>query len=232
MGKDKIRRFAESATFPNFIQPPFEEIFNTDYKLKGRWHNEVFGNNNPIVLELGCGKGEYTVEMARRFPEKNFVGVDIKGARMWRGAKDCIEQNITNARFLRTRIEFIRSFFAENEVDEIWITFPDPQMKKGRRNKRLTSPRFLSSYAEFLKPAGIIHLKTDSAFLHKYTREVIAGNSLETIICTDDLYASPFAELTFGVKTHYEKIFLEKGTPITYLQFRLNGTKPNVEPDE
>ncbi len=225
MGKDKLKRFAENDTFSNVFQPVLEEVFNTDYKLKGKWHQEVFKNTNPIVLELGCGKGEYTVELARRFPNKNFIGIDVKGARLWRGAKDSLEENLNNAVFVRTRIEFIRSFFAKNEVSEIWITFPDPQMKKRRTHKRLTSARFLEAYALFLKDFGIIHLKTDSSFLFDYTKKIIEKNNLTVHIETDNLYDSPYADLTHGVKTFYEKMFLAQEIPITYLQFDLGERK-------
>ena len=178
MGKDKIRRFEENATFRCVVQPEFEEIFRKDYRLKGRWREDFFGNPNPIVLELGCGRGEYTVSLAERFSDRNFIGVDIKGARLWRGAKTATENAMPNVAFLRTRIEFIDSFFAPGEVDEIWITFPDPQLRKNRVKKRLTAPLFLERYARFLKPGGAIHLKTDSQHLHAYTKAVAEANAI------------------------------------------------------
>ena len=173
MGKDKLRRFAENLTFECLVQPEFEDIFHKDHPLKGRWHEDFFGNDNPVILELGCGKGEYTIALAERNPHNNYIGVDIKGARMWRGAKTATESGMGNVGFLRTRIEFINSFFGRDEVSEIWITFPDPQLKTRRAKKRLTSPLFLEYYARFLRPDGWINLKTDSQHLFGYTGEVI-----------------------------------------------------------
>ena len=208
------------------IQPLFKDFYGTDHPIKGNWNKLVFCNNNPIVLELGCGRGEYTVNLAMKFPERNFIGVDIKGARLWRGAKTANEQNMLNAGFLRTRIEIIRSFFAIDEVDEIWITFPDPQLKNKRNKKRLTGPIFLNFYRSFLKGNGLIHLKTDNYDLYKDTLTLVTNNSLEIISSTDDLYsgdkiAGVDNEL-LSIKTHYEKQFLDKGMKITYLSFRLN----------
>ena len=233
MGKGKLRKFAETETFDNVIQPPFEEIFKKDYFLKKKWNSVIFKNNNPIVLELGCGKGEYTLGLARRFPEKNFIGIDIKGARIWKGAKEAILGNLNNVAFLRTRIEFISSFFGNNEISEIWITFPDPQIKKRRNKKRLTAPRFLSYYKEFLKDDGIIHLKTDSIEMHEYTLAVVDINNLEKIICTDDLYNSSINNDILNIRTFYEQIFLNEGKKITYLKFKLNNSIPLKDiPDE
>lgn len=232
MGKNKHKRFAENATFPNLIQPAFEEVFNRDFYLKGQWNRNVFGNNNPIVLELGCGKGEYTVELSKKYPEKNFIGIDIKGARIWRGAKDCLEQNIPNARFLRTRIEFILSFFGSDEINEIWLTFPDPQMQKSRRKKRLTSSTFLTYYSCFLTGKGRIHLKTDNKILFDYTLSIIRKNNLPVHIQTDNLYESPHAAVAHGIKTFYEKMYLAKGIPICYIQFDLDNKQQFSEPDE
>ena len=193
MGKDKYRRFQENLTFANMVQPDFEEVFGKEYRLKGHWHDEFFRNPNPIILELGCGRGEYTVALAERNPDRNYIGIDIKGARMWRGAKTATERGMANAAFLRTRIEFINSFFASGEVDEIWITFPDPQLKKQRVKKRLTSPQFLGYYAKFLKPEGVVHLKTDSRHLHEYTKAVIERNALPLLACGDDIYGTGMA---------------------------------------
>jgi tRNA (guanine-N7-)-methyltransferase len=208
------------------IQPLFKDFYGTDHPIKGNWKKLVFYNNNPIVLELGCGRGEYTVNLATKFPERNFIGVDIKGARLWRGAKTANEQNLLNAGFLRTRIEIIRSFFASDEVDEIWITFPDPQLKNRRNKKRLTGPIFLNLYRSFLKDNGIINLKTDNYDLYKDTLDIVNINGLEILASTDNLYSGEKikgvdTEL-LSIKTHYEKQFLEKGMKITYLSFRLN----------
>uniref|UniRef100_UPI00405729D2 tRNA (guanosine(46)-N7)-methyltransferase TrmB n=1 Tax=Alistipes sp. TaxID=1872444 RepID=UPI00405729D2 len=223
MGKDKLRRFAENLTFACFVQPEFEEIFQKEHPLKGRWKQDFFHNDNPIVLELGCGKGEYTVALAERHPEKNFIGIDIKGARMWRGAKTATEKGMHNVGFLRTRIEFIRSFFAAGEISEIWITFPDPQLKTRRAKKRLTSPLFLEHYATMLCPEGVIHLKTDSKHLYHYTEAVINHFGLKRIASNADIYGTGYADERLSVKTAYEMMFLERGLPITYTQFSLSG---------
>ena len=207
------------ATYPNVIAPKFEEVFRTCFRLKGRWAVEIFGNRHPLVLELGCGKGEYTVALARKYPEKNFIGVDIKGSRMWVGATDALQNNMANVAFLRTRIEFIRSCFAPGEVSEIWITFPDPQPQQSRENKRLTSLRFLLLYREIMLPEGIIHLKTDSQSLFEYTCEVVKSNNLRVLACTDDLYQSGCTDNILFVQTYYEKMFMAKGVSIKYLKF-------------
>ncbi len=226
MGKDKLRKFAENLTFRCMVQPEFDEIFHKDYKLKGRWGADFFGNDNPIVLELGCGKGEYTVELARRYPHKNFIGIDIKGARMWRGAKTATELELHNVAFLRTRIEFIESFFAEREVSEVWLTFSDPRLKGSQAHRRLTSPEFLTRYASFLTPDGVVHLKTDSAHLYHYTKHVIAENGLKIIEQNEDIYSlgDSMPEL-LRIQTTYEKVFVAEGLPITYLAFLLGGRR-------
>lgn len=228
MGKDKLRRFAENETFKSLYQPSFEEVFRKDHRLKGKWKSEVFGNDNPIVLELGCGRGEYTVDMAREFPDKNFVGIDIKGARLWRGAKTAETEQMKNVAFLRTRIEFIDSMFDTGEVSEIWITFADPQIN--RDNKRLTNVAFLEKYKLFLEDGGIIHLKTDSRYLHEYTLAMAQQNDLEVIEVNKDIYGTGRADKILSIKTHYEKQYLEKGVPITYLSFRLYKNKKLGEP--
>jgi tRNA (guanine-N7-)-methyltransferase len=225
MGKDKARRFAENLTFKNMIQPEFEEIFHKDHPLKGRWHEDFFKNSNPIVLELGCGRGEYTVALGQANPDKNFIGVDIKGARMWRGAKTATQENLANIGFVRTRIEFINSFFAEGEVSEIWITFPDPQLKTRRAKKRLTSPIFLEYYSKMLVADGLIHLKTDSQHLYNYTNAVVDNYGLTRNVANNDIYGSGYADERLSIKTAYEKMFLDRGLPITYTQFSLDGRR-------
>ena len=229
MGKDKLQRFKENETFTLLHQPAFETIFRRDFYLKGNWHEDFFHNANPIVLELGCGKGEYTVALARKYPEKNFIGVDIKGARLWRGAKTATMEQMSNVAFIRTRIDCIESFFAAGEVSEIWITFPDPQPKNAR--KRLTSTLFLSRYRHFLQAGGIVHLKTDSQLLHEYTKSSIIHNNLELLETNTDIYGSGFADELLSIKTHYEQLFLNRGLPITYLRFRIDGEQPLSEPE-
>ena len=225
MGKDKLRRFRENLTFECFVQPKFDEVFHRDHPLKGNWNRDFFRNDNPIVLELGCGKGEYTVALAERDPGRNFIGIDIKGARMWRGAKTATERQMRNVGFLRTRIEMIASFFAEGEVDEIWITFPDPQLKTRRAKKRLPSPLYLACYARLLRPDGRINLKTDSKHLYAYTGEVIRHYGLTCEVSEPDIYGSGFADEILSVKTAYEQMFLERKLPITYTRFSLGGRR-------
>ena len=223
MGKDKIKRFNENKTFDNVVQPTRDEAIN-NFALKGNWNKEFFKNDNPIVLELGCGKGEYTVAMARRDKDRNFIGVDIKGSRFWRGAKTCLEEGIENAGFMRTQIEIIDNLFAENEVSEIWITFQDPQIKFKRTKHRLTHPEFLRRYNTILKPEGTVNLKTDSEFLHGYTHGVIQLEGHEVIRSTHDVYHpdhSDIPAIVTEVQTYYESMFLEEGKKITYLKFQL-----------
>jgi tRNA (guanine-N7-)-methyltransferase len=225
VGKNKLARWDELAGFKKVLQPETEAVAENDHPVKGTWHKEIFGNNNPIVLELGCGKGEYTIGLATMFPDKNFIGVDIKGARMWRGAKTANEWNINNVAFLRTRIEFISSFFIEDEVDEIWITFPDPHPGPKNSGKRLSSPQFLNRYRLFLKDHGIVHLKTDNRELFSFSKKVAQHNTLEIITCTDDLYSGDFQDDILSIKTYYEKKFLAEGMKINYLSFRLDKNK-------
>ena len=229
MAKNKLAKFAEMDTLSNVFQPRHEEIFRTDYKLKGKWNAGVFRNNHPVILEIGCGKGEYTVELAKLFPEKNFIGLDIKGARMWKGAKMAAAENLSNVAFLRMYAELLESAFAPEEVAEIWITFPDPQMSKAR--KRLTGPRFLSLYQKILRPDALIHLKTDSPFLYAYTAEVLKTNHLPATIQTEDLYGCGYENKILGIKTFYEKQWLSRGKKIKYICFSLNNTVPLTEPD-
>ena len=221
MGKNKLQRWAEMEDFPNVIQPQLKEILNKDHALKGKWGNSHFLNNNPLVLELGCGRGEYTLGLAKMYPNINFIGIDIKGARLWRGAKNALNENLSNVAFLRTRIEFIKSFFEPGEVDEIWLTFPDPQLKRRRKNKRLTNASFLNSYLEFLKPVGLIHLKTDSHELFEYTVDLLEYNKVEILEAIDNLYSGEYKDDILSIKTYYEQKFIEQGINITYLKFQL-----------
>jgi len=203
--------------FPHVYEPDGNAILLSDYEMKGRWKQDVFGNDKPIVLELGCGRGEYTVELAKRRADVNFIGVDIKGARMWKGAQESLNLGLSNVAFLRCRIEFLFRMFAENEISEIWITFPDPQARKPRR--RLTSSRFINMYLDMLSPGGRIHLKTDSYILHEYTVYLLKWNGLVPDLCTNDLYNSDLVDEVLSIRTHYESGFLLVGKPITYLSF-------------
>ena len=225
MGKKKLLRFRELEGLDRVFQPPLEEVFRKDYYLKGRWNREVFGNNHPLVLELGCGKGEYTVGLARRYSEINFIGLDIKGARIWRGARDARDEGLTNVAFLRTRIEFINSFFGKDEVEEIWITFPDPQEKRRRQKKRLPGALFLNSYRRFLKDGGVVHLKTDNQELYLDTLEMVRHNDLPVEKNSDDVYSEEWNDEMVTIQTYYEKQFLSKGVKINYICFRLPAGK-------
>ena len=225
-GKRKLQQFADVAKMDCVIQPSMEFVKENNFPLKGKWRKEFFKNDNPIVLELGCGKGEYAVGMGKKYPNKNYLGVDIKGARIWQGATDAIEANLKNVGFLRTKIDFIDSFFDENEIDEIWLTFSDPQPKKP--NKRLSSKWFVDKYKTFLKPGGIVHLKTDSDLLFDSTLEQIKENSYQPILSTWDLYEELFTDLDedtkeiLEIKTHYEKLFTNKGFKIKYCKFLID----------
>ncbi len=230
MAKKKLARFAEMLQFDNVVQAGIEEAFNRKHPLSGRWASGFFGSHRPVVIELGCGKGEYTVGLAEMFPCRNFIGIDIKGARLWKGAKHASDNKMPNVGFLRTRIEFIASFFDRDEVDEIWITFPDPQPRKAR--KRLTCPGFLNRYRSFLKPGGPVHLKTDSRELYEYTLSVIEANRLEILEQTADLYGSDAAGEVLSIKTFYEQQFLDQGKPISYLKFRIDAPGEITGPDE
>lgn len=236
MGHDKLRKFAENETFGCLLQPSAEELLADgffslrDHEIKGHWCGNMFDAERPIVLELGCGKGEYTIDLSQRNPENNYIGVDIKGARLWKGAKYAHDHQLGNVAFLRTRIEFISAFFAPAEVSEIWLTFSDPQLKS--ENSRLTSPVFLERYRKFLKPGGIVHLKTDSRFLHEYTKAVCAANGLEILACTSDLYGSERLDqpALYEVQTFYERMFMQQGYKITYLSFRIDKDGEYVHP--
>jgi len=223
MAKRKLKKFAEVESFHNCFFLSFQDAVAEGLPLKEKWHTDYFKNNNPIVLELGCGKGEYTIGLAERYPDKNFIGVDIKGNRIWTGAKTAVENKMNNVAFVRTRIDFIDKCFADNKVDEIWITFPDPQPQKTRIRNRLTNTKFINKYKKILKKEGIINLKTDNEPFYDFTREVIAENKLELLDATNDLYAdtSKRDEVLTSIKTYYEKKFSDKGFKICYLKFRV-----------
>ena len=229
MGKGKLKKFRENETFSCLVQPTTEELLGRDHPLKGHWKQEMFHNDHPIVLELGCGKGEYTIALAERFPEKNYIGIDIKGARLWKGAKYATQQALPNVAFIRTRVELIESLFGPEEIDEIWITFADPQERTPR--KRLTHPRFLESYRRMLAPGGIIHLKTDSRLLHHFTLETARCNGLTVLDHSEDIYGTGRANDLLSIQTFYEKTFLAQGIPITYLAMKLDSDAPLTEPD-
>ena len=220
--KNKLKRFKENETFPNVFQPTREEVISNQLPLKGKWRADFFKNNNPIVLELGCGKGEYSVGLAQRNPNKNFIGIDIKGARFWRGAKTAVENEIHNVAFLRTQIELIEHCFDADEVDEIWITFPDPQIKYKRTKHRMTNAEFLNNYKKILKPNGLMHLKTDSEFMHGYTLGLLHGLGHEVIYANHNVYKNEGAPADVtSIQTFYESQYLEVNKPITYIQFRI-----------
>lgn len=234
--KQKLLKFSQNKTFSNFFEPVFDFTNPQDYYLKSQWNKNYFKNDNPIILELGCGKGEYTVELAKKDLAKNYIGVDIKGARMWKGASDSLNNNLTNTAYVRTFIEFIEYCFVKNEVSEIWITFPDPQLgPKKRIRKRLTSAAFLSRYQKILKHNGKINLKTDDDVLFAYTKAVISLNNLQIIAETDDLYNSEYFTDILAIKTFYEKIWNKEGKTIKYISFRLPddiSIKEPVDEDE
>lgn len=237
MSKNKLSKFADMASYPHVFEAPFSALEDAEFELKGKWHSHFFHNDHPIVLELGCGRGEYTVGLGRIFPEKNFIGIDIKGARMWTGATESLQAGMKNVAFLRTHIEFISRFFAPGEVAEIWLTFSDPQMKKV--TKRLTSTYFLNRYRNFLVDNGIIHVKTDSNFLFTYTNYMIEANQLKKEFSTDDLYhtleesTDDETKQILGIQTYYEQQWLARGLSIKYLKFHLPHegclAEPNVE---
>ncbi|MCB4798517.1 tRNA (guanosine(46)-N7)-methyltransferase TrmB [Neotamlana laminarinivorans] len=220
--KNKLKRFRENETFNNVIQPTRDDLVKAEFSLKGNWSKNQFNNNNPIVLELGCGKGEYSVALAKKYPNKNFIGIDIKGARFWRGAKTAVEEGINNVAFLRTQIELIEYAFAENEVDEIWITFPDPQIKYKRTKHRMTNAEFLKRYKKVLKTDGVVNLKTDSEFMHGYTLGLLHGAGHEVLYANHNVYkqeGSP--EDVTAIQTFYESQYLQLAKPITYIAFKI-----------
>jgi tRNA (guanine-N7-)-methyltransferase len=218
MTKRKLLHFAENLTFPHLFQYPDLGLL-ADFQLQGKWNEEYFHNNNPIVLELGCGKGEYTVNLAVNHPEKNFIGMDIKGARLWKGCKMVEELGLRNVAFIRSRGEFIESFFDKNEIYEIWLTFPDPQPQSNRIQKRLTSPEFLLRYQNILKPEGIIHLKTDNEKLYRYTLGIIRDLGHQLIFSSDDIYSLATTHEATSIQTFYEDIYRKDGIPIKYIEF-------------
>jgi len=219
--KNKLKRFQENETFPNVIQPTRDEVLN-NFSHQGKWHS-FFNNNNPISIELGCGKGEYTIALAEKNPNKNFIGIDIKGARFWKGAKTALENKLTNVAFVRTQIELVDCIFSKAEVDEIWITFPDPQIKYKRTKHRMTNHDFLLKYNHILKEDGVINLKTDSEFMHGYTLGLLHGEGHEILHANHDVYKDYYSpDEVIGTQTFYEKKYLEKGKAITYIKFRLN----------
>lgn len=228
MGKNKLKKFADMDTFRCALQYPREVLLSEGFPYYGKWNGGFFSHEGPITLELGCGKGEYTVALAKANPDRNYVGVDIKGARMWSGARTVEEEQIPNAAFLRAEIENIDKFFAPGEVDEIWITFPDPQMQKTR--KRLTSTRFLEMYGHFLKPGGVINLKTDSPFLYEYTKRLAELNGFEILTITDDLYGSGMADPVSSIKTYYESQWLSRGKKIKLISMRPGSLTDLKEP--
>jgi len=227
MGKDKLIRWAENQTFPNVFETDVHAIAKGATYMQGEWHEKAFENDKPIVLELGCGKGEYTVGLARIFPEKNFLGIDIKSHRFWRGAKTAIEDGLKNAAFLRTRIEFLDHHFNANEVDEIWLTFSDPQLKDRREKHRLSGERFLTLYRKVMKKAGLLHLKTDNTGLYEWTLEEFDRLGVEVITHSPDIYADYIFEQdketqrVLNIRTYYETMFAEKGENIKYIRARL-----------
>lgn len=223
--KNKLQRFAENETSEKLFQIGYHQLKEETFPLKGKWSSSFFKNNHPIVLELGCGKGEYTVGLAGKYPEKNFIGMDIKGARIWRGLKNASEQQLENVAFVRTRIEMIENFFGTNEVSEIWITFPDPQPQKSRERKRLTSFRFLDRYRKILKKGGLIHLKTDSELLYDYTLQTLNESLLTIHYATSDLYATDDELEVKSIRTFYEQMWLSQGLKIKYIRFSLDERK-------
>lgn len=229
MGKGKLAKFADLASYPHVFEYPYSVVDNVPFELKGKWGESFFKNDHPIVLELGCGRGEYTVGLGRLFPEKNFIGVDIKGARMWTGATESLREGMKNVAFLRTNIEIIDRFFGANEVSEIWLTFSDPQMKKP--TKRLTSSYFLERYRRFLKDGGLVHVKSDSNFLYTYTKYLIETNCLPVEVMTDDLYHSGQADEILGIRTYYEQQWLDRGLNIKYIKFVLPHEGKLEEPE-
>ena len=223
-GKNKLHRFAENATFGNVFEPKRDQLVTTDLPLKGNWNRDYFKNQNPIVVELGCGKGEYTTGLAARFADRNFIGVDVKGARFWRGAKTALEDGLANVAFVRTQIELLEHVFAEHEISEIWITFPDPQIRYKRTKHRMTNSVFLQRYKKLLKPEGVVNLKTDSEFMHGYTLGLLHGAGHEVLYANHDVYVNTGSPTeVLDIQTFYESQYLAKGKAITFVRFRIKG---------
>jgi tRNA (guanine-N7-)-methyltransferase len=230
MAKNKLQKFNDMTTFPNVFQYPFAKLRESGgFPLKGLWNKDCFASSQPTVLELGCGKGEYTIGLGRLFPDRNFIGIDIKGARIWTGAKQALEKGMKNVAFLRTDIGLVTHFFDKGEVAEIWLTFPDPQVKKV--NKRLTGTRFINLYTQILADNGIIHLKTDSNFMFTYTKEMIRANDFKVNVCTENLYDGKLTDEVLGIRTCYEQQWIDRGLNIKYIQFIPSLNKKLVEPD-
>lgn len=229
MSKNKLAKFADMAEYEHVFEYPYSVADNREFEMKGKWNKEVFKNDNPIVLELGCGRGEYTIGLAKMFPEKNFIGIDIKGARMWSGATQAKQEGLKNVAFLRTNIEIIELFFGKDEVSEIWITFADPQMKKA--TKRLTSTFFINRYRKFLQQDGIIHLKTDSNFLFTYTKYMAEKNDAPVLFITEDLYGEGLNDKILDIKTYYEQQWLDRGLKIKYIKMQLPKKEVLEEPE-
>ncbi len=228
MGKVKLKHFAEMKHFSNIIEPSILEVLNNQHILCGKWNKEIFKNKNPITIELGCGKGEYTISLAKKFSNRNFIGMDMKGARLWRGCKTALNEGLTNTFFIRSHIDFLKSFFVENEISEIWVTFPDPHKEKPK--KRLTSSKFLNLYKEILTPNGIINLKTDNFDLYEYSYNIAKINDLKILDATTDLYQTHLGNEILSIRTFYENQFLEQNKKICYLAFELSKNKIFVEP--
>ncbi|MBW6460570.1 MAG: tRNA (guanosine(46)-N7)-methyltransferase TrmB [Bacteroidales bacterium] len=224
MAKKKLIHFAENLNFPHLFQPTYKEL-QAGFSLQGKWRRDYFGNDNPITLELGCGKGEYTVNLALHKPDRNFIGIDIKGARLWRGSKTVEELGLKNVAFIRTKVECIDHLFEQDEVNELWLTFPDPQLKGGRRHKRLTSPEFLSRYAHVLKSGSIIHLKTDNLDLYTYTLGIINEKNHQLLFSSADIYKMEQAHEATAIQTFYEQMFRRENIPIKYIEFILSDAK-------
>jgi len=228
MGKNKLQKFADMERYPHVFQYPYSVVENIPFEMRGKWNEQFFKNDHPIVVELGCGRGEYAVGLAKMFPNKNFIAVDIKGSRMWTGATQSLDEGLTNVAFLRTNIEIIDRFFSPNEVAEIWLTFPDPQMKKV--TKRLTSTYFMERYRRFLMDKGLIHLKTDSNFMYTYTKYMVEKNKMPVLLSTEDLYNSSIEDPILNIKTYYEQQWLNRGLNIRYIKFVLPNSGDLEEP--